>query len=181
MTVSSAERMMGLWKITLRTTLGTRLESFTLDAQGHFNVERSGQHDHVLKTMIGQIGHGTNADPNSADASCGRFDGEGDNGIHVELASRRRCASLALLRLASNDRSSERASIRSGREPRSKLGRGFLHDDSADQPGTGHEAMKRPPAVDPRVSSTRGSLPVRRARARHRSDPADRQGRRRVP
>ena len=39
------------------------LERFTLEAQGHFDVEGSGQHDHVLKTMISQVRHGPNAHP----------------------------------------------------------------------------------------------------------------------
>ena len=39
------------------------LGKFTIHTQGHFNVERPGQHNHVLKTVIGQIRYGTNADP----------------------------------------------------------------------------------------------------------------------
>ena len=38
------------------------LGKLALHASGHFNVERPRQHHHVLKTVIGQIRHGTNAE-----------------------------------------------------------------------------------------------------------------------
>jgi hypothetical protein len=41
---------------------GDALEMVTLHAEGHFNVERPGQHHHVLKGVIGEIRHGTHAD-----------------------------------------------------------------------------------------------------------------------
>ena len=39
------------------------LGAFTLQAQGHVDVARPGQHDHVVEPVICQVRHGTNADP----------------------------------------------------------------------------------------------------------------------
>ena len=48
------------------------------------------------------------------------------------------------------------------RDLRGKLGREFLHDDSAGQPGTGQEAVKRPRAIAARRGKWAGVIRVSR-------------------